>query len=69
MVRELSLGLGTAFLKVWNSLPSGFNSEVSIKFEIKNHLSECFVFFLFVFAVVVLDGTFRVVIFSSLNIS
>lgn len=38
---------GTTFLKVWNSFPSGFNSEVSIKFEIKIHLSVCGLFFFF----------------------
>lgn len=47
LVRELSLGLGTTFLKVWNSFPSSFNSEVSIKFEIKIHLSVWGVFLLF----------------------
>lgn len=41
LVRELSLRLETTFLKVWNSFPSGFNSEVSIKSEIKIPPSVC----------------------------
>lgn len=42
----------TAFLKVWNSLPPGFNSKVSIKFGIK------------MARIVVLSSTFNIITFD-----